>query len=116
MTSQQTSLILLPGLDGTGLVFEPLLKHLPATIEPVFVRYPGDTPMSFQEHIDFAGARLPDDKPFVLLAESFPVRSLCSYSRSLRKTWSGWYLSQPSNAIRSPSCSTWPVSCPRVRS
>ena len=71
MASQKTTLILLPGLDGTGLVFEPLLKHLPATIEPVFVRYPGDTPMSFQEHIDFAGARLPDDKPFVLLAESF---------------------------------------------
>ena len=66
-----TTLLLLPGLDGTGLVFEPLLEHLPSTIDPVIVRYPGDTPMSFQEHIDFAGARLPDDKPFVLLAESF---------------------------------------------
>jgi len=71
MASQQTTLILLPGLDGTGLVFEPLLEHLPSTIDPVIVRYPGDTPMSFQEHIDFARMRLPEDKPFVLLAESF---------------------------------------------
>ena len=71
MTSQKTTLILLPGLDGTGLVFEPLLKHLPGTIDPVIVRYPGDKPMSFQEHIAFARARLPGDKPFVMLAESF---------------------------------------------
>lgn len=62
---------MLPGFDGTGLVFEPLLKHLPATIEPVIVRYPGDKPMSLQGHIDFARARLPEEKPFVLLAESF---------------------------------------------
>jgi len=71
MASQQTTLILLPGLDGTGLVFEPLLEYLPSTIDPVIVRYPGDTPMSFREHVDFARARLPDEKPFILLAESF---------------------------------------------
>jgi len=71
MVKQKTALVTLPGLDGTGLVFEPLLEHLPSTIDPVIVRYPDGTPMSFQEHIDFARARLPDDKPFVLLAESF---------------------------------------------
>lgn len=71
MASQKTTLILLPGLDGTGLVFEPLLKHLPATINPVVVCYPGEEPMSFQSHIDFVKDRLPKGKPFVLLAESF---------------------------------------------
>ncbi len=71
MTSQKTTLVLLPGLDGTGLVFEPLLEHLPGTIDPIMVRYPDDKPTSFQEHIDFARAQLPKDKPFVLLAESF---------------------------------------------
>jgi len=71
MIKQKTVLLTLPGLDGTGMVFEPLLKHLPESINPIVVRYPGNTPMSFQEHIDFARDRVPDDEPFVLLAESF---------------------------------------------
>jgi pimeloyl-ACP methyl ester carboxylesterase len=71
MIEQKTALVMLPGLDGTGMVFEPLLKQLPATIEPFVVRYPGDRPMSFPEHIDFTRGRLPHDRPFVLLAESF---------------------------------------------
>lgn len=64
-------LLLLPGLDGTGLVFEPLLKHLPEDIEARVVRYPSDRVMSFQEHVDFARKQMPRKKPFVLLAESF---------------------------------------------
>ena len=66
-----TTLLLLPGLDGTGLVFEPLLKHLPEDIEARVVRYPSERVMSFQEHVDFARKQLPRTKPFVLLAESF---------------------------------------------
>jgi pimeloyl-ACP methyl ester carboxylesterase len=76
MTSHQTTLVMLPGLDGTGLVFDPLLKHLPEDIESQVVRYPADRVMSFQEHVDFARKQLPKKKPFVLLAESFsgPIR------------------------------------------
>jgi len=66
-----TTLLLLPGLDGTGMIFEPLLTHLPAEIDAQVVRYPADRTMSFQEHVDFARKRLPRKKPFVLLAESF---------------------------------------------
>ena len=66
-----TTLLLLPGLDGTGLVFEPLLKHLPAEIDAQVVRYPTDRIMTFQEHVDFSRKQLPKKKPFVLLAESF---------------------------------------------
>jgi pimeloyl-ACP methyl ester carboxylesterase len=66
-----TTLLLLPGLDGTGLVFEPLLKHLPAEIDAQVVRYPTERIMSFQGHVDFARKQLPKKKPFVLLAESF---------------------------------------------
>ena len=49
-----TTLVLLPGLDGTGMIFEPLLTHLPEEIDAQVVRYPVDRPMSFQEHVDFA--------------------------------------------------------------
>jgi len=62
---------MLPGLDGTGLVFEPLLEHLPEDIHPVVVRYPADRPLSFREHVEFVRAHLPQGEPFVLLAESF---------------------------------------------
>jgi len=71
MTSHQTTLVMLPGLDGTGLVFDPLLKHLPEDIEAQVVCYPTDRVMSFQEHVDFVRKQLPRKKPFVLLAESF---------------------------------------------
>lgn len=66
-----TTLVLLPGLDGTGLVFEPMLTHLSDEIDTQVVRYPADRAMSFQEHVDFARKQLPKKKPFVLLAESF---------------------------------------------
>lgn len=66
-----TTLVLLPGLDGTGLVFEPLVKHLSAEIDAQIVRYPADRAISFQQHVDFARKQLPKKKPFVLLAESF---------------------------------------------
>ncbi len=71
MTADVTTLVVLPGLDGTGLVFEPLKSFLSKQIIPVVVRYPIDRPMTFREHVDFARRQLPADRPFVLLAESF---------------------------------------------
>ena len=71
MTAELTTLVMLPGLDGTGLVFEPLKNLLPEQIIPQVVHYPTDRLMSFQEHVDFARQQLPADRPFVLLAESF---------------------------------------------
>ena len=68
---KKITLVMLPGLDGTGLVFDPLLSHLPDNINPQVVRYPADTALSFQEHVEFARKKLPKKEPFVLLAESF---------------------------------------------
>lgn len=65
------TLVLLPGLDGTGLIFEPFLTHLQDEIPTHTVRYPDDRPLSFHEHVEFAREQLPESKPFVLLAESF---------------------------------------------
>ena len=66
-----TTLVMLPGLDGTGMIFEPLLKHLSEEIDALIVRYPADRIMSLQEHVSFARKQFPRKKPFVLLAESF---------------------------------------------
>ena len=65
------SLILLPGLDGTGLLFQPLIAALPATIKPTIVRYPGDRHLSYEELLPFAMDALPHSDPFILLGESF---------------------------------------------
>jgi sigma-B regulation protein RsbQ len=64
------NLVLLPGMDGTGELFAPLLDVLPASIETTVVRYP-DRPASYAEHADIARRELPKDEPFVILGESF---------------------------------------------
>jgi len=71
MTDDLTTLVMLPGLDATGLVFEPLRTYLPAGITVQIVHYPVDQTMSFREHVAFARKQLPSDRSFILLAESF---------------------------------------------
>lgn len=62
-------LVLLPGLDGTGLMFEPFLAALSGQ-EAQVVRYPGAL-VSYAACIHFARTQLPKDRPFLLLGESF---------------------------------------------
>jgi pimeloyl-[acyl-carrier protein] methyl ester esterase len=60
---------LLPGLDGTGLLFRPLLAALPADLNPKVVTYPVE-PLGLPELAAFVSRQLPAKKA-VLLAESF---------------------------------------------
>jgi pimeloyl-[acyl-carrier protein] methyl ester esterase len=62
-------LVLLPGLDGTGDMFAPLIAALGAT-QAQIVSYPPDREMSYAEHTSHARALMPHE-PFVLLGESF---------------------------------------------
>ncbi|HRW05207.1 MAG TPA: alpha/beta hydrolase [Caldilineaceae bacterium] len=64
-------LILLPGMDGTGLLFAPLLLALPSTLETQVIAYPADIANSYLQLADFVQQQLPTDAPFVVLAESF---------------------------------------------
>jgi hypothetical protein len=63
------ALVLFPGMDGTGLMLEPLLPFLDG-IEPQVVRYPAEL-TSYPDCQAFARTRLPRDRPFLLLGESF---------------------------------------------
>ncbi len=65
------SLVLLPGLDGTGELFHPLLAELPGWIRPVVVAYPRDRELGYAELLPVAAGFLPTDAPFVILGESF---------------------------------------------
>lgn len=69
--STLTTLVLLPGLDGSGDFFDALCRQLPPQWRTHVVPYPGDRPLSYDELAQFVLAALLDDAPFVLLAESF---------------------------------------------
>lgn len=64
-------LVLLPGLDGTGRLFAPLLQALPAHLRPTVVRYPPDVPLSYPALRERVRAELPRDGPYLLVGESF---------------------------------------------
>lgn len=64
-------LVLLPGLDGTGLLFEDFVAALGPDLDPIVVRYPPDVPLGYAELEPLARKSLPSGNPFVLLGESF---------------------------------------------
>jgi pimeloyl-[acyl-carrier protein] methyl ester esterase len=68
---QETALILLPGLDGSGVMFRPLLQHLPSEIRPIPFSYPKDKMLGYADLLSLVLAAIPRDSPFVLLGESF---------------------------------------------
>lgn len=62
--------LLLPGFDGSGRLFEPLLAQERLPFEPRVVALPADVPRGYDELLDWLESRLPTE-PFGLLAESF---------------------------------------------
>ncbi len=65
------TLVLLPGMHGSGDLFAPLLRELPGHIRTLVLSYPPDQPLDYPGHLDVVMAALPHDRPFVLLGESF---------------------------------------------
>jgi pimeloyl-ACP methyl ester carboxylesterase len=63
--------VLLPGFDGSGQLFAPLLAAARLPFEPSVLSLPTDTPRDYDQLVDWVVARLPADRPFALLAESF---------------------------------------------
>jgi pimeloyl-[acyl-carrier protein] methyl ester esterase len=64
-------LILMPGMDGTGELFAPLLHALGDSIESSVVRYPTDEPLGYSDLLARVRTELPKSGSFVLLGESF---------------------------------------------
>jgi pimeloyl-ACP methyl ester carboxylesterase len=62
-------LVLLPGLDGTGIGFERLVAALPGVPVSV-IRYASDA-AGYDSLLDFVRAALPQDARYVLLGESY---------------------------------------------
>lgn len=64
-----TTIVLLPGMDGTGILFENFVAALQAST--VIVVYPMDQPLGYAELEQLVLASLPTDEPYILLGESF---------------------------------------------
>jgi len=64
------TVVLLPGLDGTGEMFTPLVGALGPDIRSIVVRYP-DAPLDYAGYQAIARAALPAQEPYILLGESF---------------------------------------------
>jgi len=65
------TLVLLPGLDGTGLLFRPFLEALGGRVGTQVVAYPVDQPLGYAELEVLVRAALPKKGPYVVLGESF---------------------------------------------
>lgn len=63
--------VLLPGFDGSGRLFAPLLAKVSLPFEPRVEALPSDVPRGYDELAKWLTHRLPTDRPFALLAESF---------------------------------------------
>jgi pimeloyl-ACP methyl ester carboxylesterase len=66
-----TALVLLPGMDGTGMLFREFVAALGSSVDATVVRYPPDMALDYSTLKDIARAALPGHRPFVLLGESF---------------------------------------------
>lgn len=103
-------LVLFPGLDGTGKLFEPFIREYPDPSRVTVIHYPMDRHIPFQQLRDYIVPLLPKGKPLVILGESYSgpvvlslaasgdidvqkiilVATFAKYPGSLLKTFSQW--------------------------
>lgn len=83
---RQTAIVLLPGLDGTGTLFRPLLEYLPGDLRPIVVAYPGNEKLGYGALLQRVMQSLPTEEPFIILGESFsgPLALMAAASCSPR--------------------------------
>jgi pimeloyl-ACP methyl ester carboxylesterase len=65
------TIVLLPGMDGTGSLFEPFISALGGEFRVQVVRYPTVGALGYDALEEHARGVLPTSGPFVLLGESF---------------------------------------------
>jgi len=65
------TIILLPGMDGSGSLFADFIASLPSSMEATVVKYPPDRALDYAELEALARAELPTHGPFLLVGESF---------------------------------------------
>lgn len=82
----KTTLVLLPGLDGTEIFFGPLLAQLPPWIDPVVVTYPASGPNAYDDLAPIVLQAVDGLAEFAILGWSFggPLALMVAASRPTR--------------------------------
>ena len=77
------TIVMLPGMEGSGTFFSPLIEALGSSIETQVIAYPPDQAMNYAQLTQFVEQSLPKDSPYVLLGESFsgPIAVLIAAAR-----------------------------------
>ncbi|MCA3020465.1 MAG: alpha/beta fold hydrolase [Rhodocyclaceae bacterium] len=100
-------LVLLPGMDGTGDLFDSIQSALIGDIETLVISYPVDQALSYSELTEYVRARLPTDGQFVLLGESFSGPIATNVAGSPPPNMVGLILC--ATFVRSPHATPFPV-------
>ena len=64
-------LVLMPGLDGTDIFFQPLLAALPDTVERIVITHPKDGPQDYARLLAHVRERLQEVPEYCVLGWSF---------------------------------------------
>lgn len=71
MNRSTPTLVLLPGMDGTGELFAAFASIMEREFDTLIITYPPNIPLSYTALESLVRESLPTDRPFVLLGESF---------------------------------------------
>ena len=63
--------LILPGLDGTGIMLEEFSARLRTRLEVQVIEYPKDVRLNYAELASLVIGQLPRDEPYSIIAESF---------------------------------------------
>jgi pimeloyl-ACP methyl ester carboxylesterase len=102
------TIVLLPGMDGSGRLFEPFIAALAGAFHIVTVRYPPTARLGYEELQQIAQRALPDEGEFILLGESFSGPIAVSLAATQPKGLVGLILC--STFVRNPRPLFGPVS------
>jgi pimeloyl-[acyl-carrier protein] methyl ester esterase len=75
-----STIVLLPGLEGTGTLFADLISEFPPSFTVVVGKYPPQRFLSYDELIPYVQQIVPSGTPFILVAESFSTPLAVKYA------------------------------------
>jgi pimeloyl-ACP methyl ester carboxylesterase len=110
MAGSAQEIVLLPGLDGTGDLFERVASHLAADFKVTIVRYPNDPSLGYAGYVQLARNAIRTREVF-LLGESFSgpvairvaaqlgpqIKGLVLAATFVRSPWPRWLVQRTSH-------------------
>lgn len=76
------NIVLLPGMDGTGKLFQEFVTALPESLKTVIVRYPTEQHISYVELENLVRTACPASEQYILLSESFSTPLAVKFAAS----------------------------------